>query len=358
MVLSELFIKLPYGIAWHIAKLFRKKPIVCFYAHEELDYEVFKNLHKLLPFIEIIAANSKLARKLYNKYEITAKPYPHFPDVLIMARHSLHKFPMANIKKIGMRHGPYHFKNFISAEKYNKFDMFLFTSEREVEEAKALGIRVAECGGFPKSDSLFDSELKSQAISEKEKIFGNSKPTLLFSSTWYKSGLSGVSYWYERVSELSDSYNILVTLHPWTDKKYVEAIQSISSVKFVDSSELYLYMLMSDLLIADTSSIIAEFMLLRRPIITFKIPPKGRLSQEIANMLELSTFRVSNFDELSKTIKLALESPFTFSDEVEKYLKIMFADGYGHHSEVASAKILDYLHSIGFELQSGTAVKI
>lgn len=349
MVFSELLLKLPYSIAWHFASMFRSKRSIAFYAHEELDYEIFKNVHIKLPQVKIIASNRKLADLLAGKYHIEAEVYPAFPDVVIMARHSIHKFPIQKIKKIGMRHGPYHFKNFIAADKYNRFDLFLFTSEIEAKQAEEFGIKVADCGGFPKCDSLLDENLRKKSAEKKSKLFSDDKPTLLFSSTWDKSGISGVNFWFDRISELSTEYNILVTLHPWIDKKYVEAIKSNKDIKFVESTELYEYMLMSDILIADTSSIIAEYMLLRRPIITFKIEPKGRLSQEIADMLSRSTFRVSDFDELKETIKDAYRSPSKHSEEVDECLKIMFAKDLGEHSKLASEKILNYLKSIDFE---------
>lgn len=353
MVFSELLLALPYKLAYNIAKSLRKSKNIHFYAADELDYIVFRNVNRKLSDVKIVAGNRKLAKLLRSKYGVDALLYPTFPDIIIMARHSLHKYPEKSILKIGMRHGPYHFKNFIGAEKYNRFDLFLLTSEIEVEQAKRIGITNSVAGGFPKSDDLFDENIISNSSRLKNEIFGNDKPTVLFSSTWDKSGISGVNIWYEQIESLANEFNVLVTLHPWTSKEIVTKVRATQGVYFIEGSDINPYLLMADCLVGDTSSIIAEYMLLDRPIITFEIPAKGRLSTEIVEMLEKVSFRISSADELHITIKLALESLSLHSSERHKAVEVMFAKGLGNHAEKASELIVEFAMKNGISITKG-----
>jgi hypothetical protein len=158
MVFSELLLKVPFEVGCFIKNNILRKKEIYFYVDNILDYMIFKNIHKYMDNIKFIAKNTTVKNKL-QKYGVNAEPYPVFPKVIIMARHSLHKFPSKQIISIGLRHGAYHFKDFISSKKYNRFDLFLLTSEREVEEARSKGIETAISGGFPKIDDLFDAEI-------------------------------------------------------------------------------------------------------------------------------------------------------------------------------------------------------
>ncbi len=349
MVFSEILLKIPYSIVWKISNFFRKSDLIAFYCHELLDYEIFRNVHKLLPKIQVIAKNKKLAKDLGAKYGVNCQIYPVFPDVVIMARHSLHLFPTSNIIKIGLRHGAYHFKYFISAEKYNKFDLFFFTSISEVEQSAKLGIKNAEYGGFPKCDTLFDEKIKIEANNLKELLVYPDKPTILFSSTWDKSGIAGVHFWYDRLEELSGKYNVLVTLHPWVNMQIVDKIKKTKNVKLISNDEIYKYMLISDVFVADVSSIIAEFMLLWKPIFTFKIPIKGRLSEEIYDLLEKYTIRIANFDELNGEINRVLQERNKKWD-YDHCLNLFFSGNLGRHSQIMAGKIKSYLLTKGIDI--------
>ncbi len=341
MVFSELLIKYPYKAIWQVANLFRKEKNVQFFVAEELDYAVFRNVRKHLPNIELIAKNRKIQNILLAKYNEKSRIYPAFPNVVIMARHALHYFPEEKIKKIGMRHGPYHFKDFISPKKYNRFDMFLLTSDTEVQEAQAIGITSGVTGGFPKSDSLFQNISLTDI---KEKKINNNKPVLLFSSTWNKSGLAGVNFWYDKLHLFTEKYNVFVTLHPWVSAEYVEKIRQTEDVHFIGNADLTDYLLLADVLISDTSSIIAEYFLLDKPVVTFEIEQQGRLSQAIIDMLAEATLRIKDIDELDAAITKALQNPAELSTERKKYVRRMFAPDLGNHGLLAATKIAEFVN--------------
>lgn len=339
MVFSELLLKIPYSLSAIYKNWILKNKAVYFYADSLHDYIVFKNVHKYLPSIKIVAKNTEVHRELLS-IGIRSDVYPVVPKVIIMARHSLHKFPSGSIISIGMRHGPYHFKNFIDAKKYNKFNLFLLTSPNEVEQGKAIGIKKAVSGGYPKLDDLFiDHNLKH-----------NEKKVILFSATWDKSGLSAIDKWFDKLTDINDKYNILVTVHPKTSKHYIEKLKSTPGVLLLNSANLTDYMQIADILVCDTSSIIAEFNALDKPIITFKIPTQGRLSDEINNMLDDMTYRINNYSELKNTIEKVLADPNKLQEKRQKYNKIMFHQPLGNHGLLAANVIKEYLSEKGIEL--------
>ena len=118
MVFSELILKIPYSLAWRLANVKNYSFPIVYYCTDYLDYLVFEPIMRYLPELTIVSKNRKVQSNLFQKgvYSIL---YPSYPKVVIMARHSFHMFPSSNILKIGLRHGAYHFKQFIDKSKYS-----------------------------------------------------------------------------------------------------------------------------------------------------------------------------------------------------------------------------------------------
>jgi len=339
MLLSEILLTIPYKIIWNIKKILKlKKNNIVFFCADYLDYVIFEEIHKLLPEINIVSKNKTIKAEL-EKHGVKSISWPVFPKTVIMARHSFQFFPESKIKKIGMRHGAYHFKKFIGAKKYNRFDLFLFTSETEVEQAKSIGINCGANGGFPKIDRMFaNNEVKIQSL--KKELNFDDKPTIMFSSTWDKSGMAAVEKWYDKLDLLTDKYNIIVTLHPWVSETYKNKIVKTKNIILIEEKKNYMYLELADVFIGDTSSIIAEFNALDKPIITFKIDnTNNRLTPEINDMLEDISIRIDSFDDLNIAIENSLKKPDEKSSSRIKYNKIMFDELDGKHS-IRSAEII------------------
>ena len=253
MVVSELLLKIPYSFAWRLANANNYSFPIVFYCTDYVDYLVFAPIQKHLPELTIVAKNKSVQKILADK-GISSILWPVYPKVVIMARHSLHKFPSNKIIKIGLRHGAYNFKKFIKASKYNKFNLFLFTSENELENAKHLGIRIGASVGFPKIDKLHDNSFSdSEIFALKNKIaLDQNKKTLLFSATWNKSGLSAIEKWHDKLHQLTIKYNIIVTVHSFTEKQYLTKINNTPKLYFIKNENINPYLIMADLLVGDT----------------------------------------------------------------------------------------------------------
>ncbi|MBK8945506.1 MAG: CDP-glycerol glycerophosphotransferase family protein [Ignavibacteriae bacterium] len=348
MVFSEIFLKIPYTIAWHLTNS-RNNPFpIVFYCSDFIDYEIFEPLLNYFPEVSIASKNRNVQEKLF-EHGVSSILWPVYPEVVIMARHSLHMFPVKNIIKIGLRHGAYNFKNFIGKEKYNKFDLYFFTSQTELIEAKEMGIKNGEIGGFPKIDILHNDSITKEELEKlKSKFnFNNNKPIILFSATWNKSKLSAIEKWYDKLNLLTNNYNILVTVHSFTEKKIVEKIKSTPKIYFIEDEKTAPYLLLADVLIGDSSSIIAEYCTLDKPIITFRIDEKERLTNKIVTMLNEISFRVNSFEELSEILPNVLLNSNLHSEKRKYYSNIMINKFDGNSAKIMAEKIKVFLEQKG-----------
>jgi hypothetical protein len=328
MVLSYYLYKYPYRCLWHITRLFRKKRIVALYCAEPLDYLILDNVKSWLPDDVEIIARGKRTRAYLRLRGISFGTMPAFPDAVIMCRHAAHKFPVPAIRKFGMRHGVYHFKQFTKARNYNAFDGFFVTSRAELDLAESVGITSAIAIGFPKLDRYFRNEYTPENLNEirvKCRI-DPLKRTLLFSATWEKSGMSAIRRWSRRLDELTGEFNVLVTVHPWNPKAVITAIRQTPKITFIEEPALMPYMLLSDLMISDTSSIIGEFCVLQKPMVTFRTVKTRRSLPEIDDLLAKISVQIDRFDELPAAITRAFDQSVALAEAQRAAVRLMYDD--------------------------------
>lgn len=276
-----------------------------------------------------IVAKNRTIKKNLQTYGVESILYPTYPDIVVMCRHSARKYPVKSIIKIGLRHGPYHFKDFINPKYYNEFNSYLFTSPTEAEQAKELGIFNGVGVGYPKLDDAFDGSVKAKDLEALKETIGldKSKQTVIFTATWNKTNYSAVNKWCSRLDELANEYNILVTVHEWTTEEVKSEIKKSKNIYYIEDKEILNYLMIADVLVGDISSIIAEFCALDKPMITFNIKEGKRTTQEIIEMLDKMTFRVDTFDELKLVIPQALSDKGLEHKEERKFFNnIMFGD--------------------------------
>lgn len=325
MVFSGIIIKIPYLIVWKIKKHLNKLHQFVIYVDSYQDYKVFESVLPHLKIPYLICAKNRRVKNELRKLGIESKCWPLWGKIVLMARHALHKFPVKEMKKIGMRHGPYHFKNFISSCKYNVFDLYLFTSEHENRVAFKRGIIVGKSGGYPKLDLLKSSEVINLAKKIRDEMLTRNDKLLLFSATWSGSGMSAIQKWIYRVSELTSKYKIAVTIHPKMKKRYIQILESNKHIFLVKQEKLPQYMNASDILISDTSSIIAEFCALNKPIITFKVDSiSKRLTDEINTLIRDISIQIDSFDDIFDALEYYEKNNNFKKENREYYNKIMF----------------------------------
>lgn len=167
--------------------------------------------------------------------------------------------------------------------------------------------------GWPKLDPLFSA--KPLQIES----FG--KPIVLYAPTFSPS-LTSVPDLYDDIIRLSKQteFHWLVKFHPKMDAEWVEKFKQVqhANLQVLDVGEISQLLQTADILISDTSSIITEFLMLEKPVITYKnVAPEAVLiditqPQQLDDALE----QASSIDEVKK-------------EEIKQYVSTMnpYTDG-------------------------------
>lgn len=356
MKVSEIFLQFPYYLTWKVQKLFDKKPAtVDFYIGEVMDYYVMQGVIRRFPGSRIVAKNIAVRKELA-KLGIPATLWPTFPDVVIMARHAMHEYPIKNVLKIGINHGPYVFKYMIKASKYNAFELFFMSSQEEVTLGEQIGVKSGVTVGYPKLDPAFNGEYNEEYLSKLRERIGLSreKKTILFSATWDKSGMSAIHHWYNRLGELTERYNVMVTLHPFMSKFYRRAIETTPGIYYIQDANSIPYLMLADVLVSDTSSIIAEYCSLDKPIVTFKVAEARRLTKEVRELISSISISIDTFDQISAALEEAIWND-KLSAQRQAANKRFFLTLDGKASERAAEKIRSLLQAHKLALPEGEA---
>lgn len=134
------------------------------------------------------------------------------------------------------------------------------------------------------------------------------KKILLYAPT-FSPKLTSAPFLIDQLKQLalSKDYVILLKFHPLMAQEWIEAYKnlsnSVNNIIFQEEKNIIKFLLIADLLISDTSSVIYEFMLLDKPVITF-----NNISENI--YWEDS----GNYDDLmEKVIKNLNDDPFANS---------------------------------------------
>lgn len=344
MVFSYFLLKYPYQFTWEILNLINKRRNTYFYAEELLDYIVFKPVQKYLKNIPVIVKNSEIKNQ-FKSVSCAESSFFKFPKALIMCRHVCHKFPEKKILKFGFRHGAYHFKKLTDASNYNAFTKYFVTSQSEVDLARKSGIHSTVSIGYPKLDPAFNGEIDNQQLMQLHQslLFSSTKKTLLFTTTWDKSGMSAIDTWINSLDQLSEIYNIMVTVHPWTSQRYKHQLLANKKIHFINHPDVLPFLMLSDCVIGDTSSILAEACALNKSILTIKTGQTKRSLSEIDELIKSISFQINPKDNLLKNINYAVQNPLELQGQRKSANKIMFDNLDGKAGERAAGIILEYL---------------
>ncbi|MDG5813977.1 CDP-glycerol glycerophosphotransferase family protein [Chitinispirillales bacterium ANBcel5] len=350
MVLSYYFIRPVYSFTWRVIKIFRRKKKNILYCEDALDAELFKNVRKHLGNLDLVAKNKNVLQKL-RELGYKGTVMPSFPDSVIMFRNMAWKFPCKKIKKIGFKHGIYSFKRQSKAQYFNLFDVFFMTSDADRKEAEKIGVKTAETIGCPKIDGAFDGSITREQLKSLVNTIGLNplKKTLLFSATWDGSGMSAIEKWYDRVGELKEKYNILVTLHVWMSDKYVDVLKNTPGVYLIKEYEILKYIMISDVCIGDTSSIIAEFCALDKPIVTFTVKDAPRVVNEVKELINKISVQINSFDELEAALSIVEQRNDHYYQARKEATKTFLGSPDGYAGLRAAQRIIELVPELAIK---------
>ncbi len=187
-------------------------------------------------------------------------------------------------------------------------------------EKKYKYFKVVETG-WSKMDPLF-ADPSQNTIDEP---FKERKPVVLFTST-FTPALSCAHKLYHTISELIDknSWNWIITLHPKMDKKVVLQYKNLEkkNCRFIETDDIIPLLKHADVMLSDTSSVLLEFLLQKKPVVTFR---NRRPGDHLIN--------VFNRNEIEPAIEKALKKPGGLMHSIENYIKLIHPYNDGKSSE-------------------------
>lgn len=161
------------------------------------------------------------------------------------------------------------------------FDLYLtqgpyFTQRFKELSKKHKNFLVAETG-WSKLDPLFNV---SKDVKDKKELYlkrSNAKKIILYAPTFSPS-LTSANLLFEDILKLTQNEDILILIkfHDKMDKKIVNRYSKIKSKRLiiVNEDDITPNLQIADIMISDTSSVVYEFLLLNKPVITLNSQSK------------------------------------------------------------------------------------
>lgn len=156
------------------------------------------------------------------------------------------------------------------------FDLYLtpgpFFTRRFEELAKKHGDFQVKETGWCKLDPLFKIP---QSENPPDRPGGNPLPLVLYAPTFSRK-LTSAPHLAGALENLAQRgrYRVLVKFHDLMDKAMVKAYRDLArrtqGLEFCPDHDILRYLQMADVLVSDTSSVIREFMLLDKPVVSFR----------------------------------------------------------------------------------------
>jgi len=159
------------------------------------------------------------------------------------------------------------------------FDLYLtqgpyFTNKFNDLKLKYRNFDVTETG-WPKLDIYGTDKNKFNHYKAELLKKHNATKVILYAPT-FSPKLTSAPFLIEEIKKLAShpDFVILLKFHPLMAEEWIKTYKAIATqftnILFQEEKNIIKYLLVSDLLISDTSSVIYEFLLLNKPIITFR----------------------------------------------------------------------------------------
>jgi hypothetical protein len=168
--------------------------------------------------------------------------------------------------------------------------------------------------GWPKTDTLFKAQPYEWVQKRETK-------TVLYAPTFSPALTSAVDLYDEiaRLAATNKKWQWLVKFHPKMSPHLVEQYRSLTSenLHIVDTAALGPVLQVADIILSDTSSIITEFALLNKPIVTYKnkAPEDHLLNISCPSELEATLSQAINADkDLLKKITESTKNMHPYAD--------------------------------------------
>lgn len=298
-----------------------------------LENEIKKRGYEIKWFSDLDEAKQKLIEGQCDVLKDIKEVLSYKPDIILAATNDVPDF--VDSLKVQIFHG-------FHAEKRKGeighfrirgfFDLYCTQGPSTTSEFKELQkkhghFEVIETG-WPKVDPLFPIEAKSN----------NEVPTVMIASTFTpRLSLAYNEEVFHTIQKLSQSgeFRFLMVLHPKMSEEIVAKWKSLSNKHFAffDTTDLIPLFKQSDFMFADTTSAIQEFLLQRKPVVTFRhFSKKDYLIQ------------IHEAGQIAAAFDKALHCPEELMTNIEKYILELHPYFDGRSSERLISAVIDFLH--------------
>ena len=204
------------------------------------------------------------------------------------------------------------------------FDLYLTQGPYFTDRFKNLAKRFKDFDvietGWSKLDLLFQH--KQSYSKEKQSLLKghNAKRIVLYAPTFSPSLTSAIAL-QDEIFELADNDTLLlIKFHDLMDKKVIKNYETVCkktiNAEIISDNNIIKYLILSDIMISDTSSVVYEFLLLDKPVITFKSNSENIKWKDISDPKELqSTFKdIVEFDRNKNDRKWIIDNYHPYVD--------------------------------------------
>jgi CDP-glycerol glycerophosphotransferase (TagB/SpsB family) len=203
------------------------------------------------------------------------------------------------------------------------FDLYCTTGPQDTADFERLAMRLGHFTvketGWPKIDALDFTPRPPEAT----------RPVVLYHSTFSPSW-SAALVLYETIRDLSRTgkWNWIVTFHPKMNPDIVALYRNLENefLRFHDDDDILRLFSRADMMISDTSSALSEFLLLQRPVVTFKNRRPG------PHLIDIDDPTI-----LEASIERALTRPADLMRDIRTYTDSI----HPYYDRLSSERVLD-----------------
>lgn len=212
------------------------------------------------------------------------------------------------------------------------FDLYCTTGPSDTRAFEALAKKLQYFSvvetGWPKLDYFLQN-------TPKELPPISNPPVILYHSTFSPSW-SAAEILYDQVKRLSSTgkWKWIVTLHPKMNAATVEKYKNLGSehLQFATNDNILELFPLADLMCSDTSSALSEFLLTRKPVVTFKNRRPG------PQLIDIHTA-----DEFEQAIERALSRPPELMQAIDRFANELHPYRDGKSAERILDSIDDFI---------------
>lgn len=186
------------------------------------------------------------------------------------------------------------------------FDLYLtqgpyFTNRFKELKEEHKDFDVVETG-WPKLD-VYNKNVEELNYYKKTLLDKNGAEKIILYAPTFSPKLTSAPYLVDEVKSLAKNkaYLILLKFHPLMAEEWVEQYKNLAeqtdNIIYQTENDITKFLIVSDLLVSDTSSVVYEFMLLDKPVITFNSIASNIVWKDLKTYQNLTAIVQQTFEE-------------------------------------------------------------